>query len=141
MTYRERRLAKAERLQDWAAGRERKAAASHDAARRYIEAVPFGQPILVGHHSERRARRDQARFNADMQRGFDHTTKAEEMRSKAANIEAAAARSIYSDDPDAVEQLEARPAELESKRDRIKTYNKSVKGEGKDLTVLTAEEV
>jgi len=62
-----------------------------------------------------------------MQRSIDHTTKAAEMRSKAANIEAAAARSIYSDDPDAVEQLEARLAELEAKRDRIKAYNKSVR--------------
>ncbi|NEA65319.1 DUF3560 domain-containing protein [Streptomyces sp. SID12488] len=33
-----------------------------------IEVVPLGQPILAGHHSERHGPRDQARFNADMQR-------------------------------------------------------------------------
>jgi hypothetical protein len=90
MTYRERRAARAERLRSWADSREGKAQASYVAASEYIENVPLGQPILVGHHSERRARRDHARFNTSMRTSLGHTAKAEEMRSKAANIEAAA---------------------------------------------------
>lgn len=43
-----------------------------DAARRSVRAiadhVPFGQPILVGHHSERRARRDAQRIQDGMRR-------------------------------------------------------------------------
>ena len=76
-----------------------------------------------------------------MRKSFDHTAKAEEMRSKAANIEAAAQHAIYSDDPYAVERLGTKLAEFEATRDRIKTYNKTVKGESKDLAVLTREEV
>lgn len=58
MTYRDRREAKADRLREWAEKREAKAAAAFDSAATLSDAIPFGQPILVGHHSEKRARRD-----------------------------------------------------------------------------------
>jgi transposase len=45
------------------------------------------------------------------------------MRGRAANIEAAAERAIYSDDPDAPERLRERIAGMEAERDRIKAYN------------------
>jgi hypothetical protein len=141
MTYRERRLAKAERLNGWAVGRDAKAEASYATAKAIVENIPLGQPILVGHHSERRARRDHDRFNLGMRHSIEHEAKAEEMRSRAANIVAAADNAIYSDDADAVERLEAKLAELEAKRNRIKAYNRTLKGESKDLTVLSADEV
>jgi Domain of unknown function (DUF3560) len=141
MTYRERRLVKAERLNGWAAGRDANAEASDAGAMAIIENIPLGQPILVGHHSESLARRDHARFNSGISRSIEHTAKAEEMRRKAANIVTAADRSIYSDDPDAIQRLETKLAELETKRDRIKAYNGTVKGESKDLTILSADEL
>jgi hypothetical protein len=33
--------------------------------------IPFGQPILVGHHSEGRARRDQGRIESGMRAGVE----------------------------------------------------------------------
>lgn len=46
--------------------------ADADAARRAVSAIadniPLGQPILVGHHSERHARRDQKRIESGMRR-------------------------------------------------------------------------
>ena len=58
MGYRERRLAKAERLREWAEKRQAKSAAAFKGVHTIADGIPFGQPILVGHHSERHARRD-----------------------------------------------------------------------------------
>jgi protein-L-isoaspartate O-methyltransferase len=48
------------------AGEARQVAASVSAI---AGAIPFGQPILVGHHSERHARRDAERIEAGMRKG------------------------------------------------------------------------
>ena len=127
MTYRERRLAKAERLQEWAEKRERKSNAAFASARTIADGIPLGQPILVGHHSERRPRRDIARIDSGMRRGIEHQDKAHDMQSRAAGIIAAADRAIYSDDPDAVEALTAKLAGLEAERERAKDVNKIIR--------------
>lgn len=118
-TYRERREARAERLRGWAEKRERDAGAvlqSHEVYRG-DHAFNF-QP---GHIPER------ARVIAQADRAFASLGKADEMASRAANIEAATDNAIYSDDVDAVERLEARIASLEAERDRWKAYNASCK--------------
>lgn len=125
MTYRERREARAERLRGWADKRDDKADASFGAAQIIADGIPFGQPILVGHHSEGHARRDQDRIHNGMRSGIENTRKAEEMRDKADNIERAANQAIYSDDPDAVDALRAKIDKLEAQRARIKAYNES----------------
>ena len=127
MTYRERRERRADRLRGWADGRDAKSAASFAAAHTIADGIPFGQPILVGHHSERRARRDQDRIHNGIRAGIDHADKAASMRSRADNIDAAAERAIYSDDADAAERLAERIAELEAERDRITRYNASAR--------------
>jgi len=64
----ERAVAKAERLDTLAAKRADQANTFHEAANRISERFAFGQPILVGHHSERRARKDQATMHRHMDR-------------------------------------------------------------------------
>jgi len=59
MTTRERREARAARLREWADKREAKAQAGFQAVHDLADSIPMGQPILVGHHSEAHARRDQ----------------------------------------------------------------------------------
>lgn len=135
-TYRERREARAERLREWAAKREEKAEAAESAARDLADRIPFGQPILVGHHSQRRAERDQERIQGGFRRSFEHAEKARRMASRADSIESQLAGSIYSDDPDAIEALEARIATLEAERDRIKAYNASCRKGERDLSLL-----
>lgn len=131
MTYRERRAARAERLRGWAEKRRRKSDASFSAAHNLAAQIPFGQPILVGHHSERRARRDAERIHNGIARGIEHQQKADNMTSRAAEIDRQADRSVYRDDPDAIEQLEARIADLEATRERRKTINREIrKGTG-----------
>lgn len=125
MTYRERREARAERLRSWADKRDDKAAGAFDSAKTIADGIPFGQPILVGHHSEGHARRDQERIDNGMRSGIENTRKADEMREKADNIARAASHAIYSDDPDAADALRAKIAYLEAQRARYKAYNAS----------------
>lgn len=130
MTYRDRRLAKAERLTEWAAKREDKAAELHARNEPFRGDHAFNtQP---GHIPER------ARVIARTERAWEHQNKAREMSSRAAGILAAADRAIYSDDPDAIEALEARIGELEAKRDRMKTRNAAFRKEHRaELKTMT----
>lgn len=125
MTYRERRERKAERLREWADQREAKGRAQVEGARTISSYIPFGQPILVGHHSEKRHRRDLDRIDRGFSNGYGNIEKADSFRSRADNIEAAADRAIYDDDPDAIERLEEKIAKLEAERERNKTFNKT----------------
>lgn len=47
------------------------------------ENIPFGQPILVGHHSEGRARRDAAKIHANMGKAVEATAAAQEAERRA----------------------------------------------------------
>lgn len=141
MTYRERREARADRLDEWAEKREAKAAADLERARSMASVIPFGQPILVGHYSERSDRNYRARIGSTYDRAFESAQKAESMSSRAAGIRDQLDRSIYSDDPDAVEALTVRIAELEAQRDRIKSENASFrKAHGAELRAMSAYE-
>lgn len=141
MTYREKRERKAERLREWADGREAKQHGLNEAARgdEAATGIPFGQPILVGHHSERRHRNAIAKIDRAMGAAVENSRKADDMRSRADNIEAQASQAIYSDDPDAAERLAEKIATLEAERNRVKAYNRTCKkgGEHGDLTLLS----
>ena len=65
-TLLERAEAKAERLDALAVKRAEQSNSYHEAANRISERFSFGQPILVGHHSERKARRDQKKMHSAM---------------------------------------------------------------------------
>jgi hypothetical protein len=145
VTYRDRREARADRLRDWADKREARSGAAFEKADAIAGMIPFGQPILVGHHSEGRHRRDLARIEGGIRAGIDHADKAKSMTSRAATIETQLAGSIYSDDPDALEQLERRVSELEAERGRVKAYNASCRKAAKaggtgDLALLNDRE-
>ncbi len=139
-TYRERRARKAERLRGWADKREARSETAFGRVEQITSMIPMGQPILVGHHSEHRARRDQERIVNGMTASLEHRAKAEDFRRRADGIERAAEHAIYSDDDDAVERLTARLAELEAERERIKAYNASCRKGAPVLEVLTERE-
>lgn len=122
-TYRERRLERAERLREWAEKRAARSDGNFRRAHDLVKDIPLGQPILVGHHSERRHRRTLERSDNAMRAAVQDQRLAENMASRAANIEAAVDDAIYRDDPDAIERLTAKLAELEARRDRYKREN------------------
>ena len=123
MTTRERKEARIERRQDWAVGRRAKSEAAYNGARQLADAIPFGQPILVGHHSEKRARRDQDRIHSGMRQGVESQKMAETHESKAAGIADQLETAIYSDDTEVISRLEERIGELEAQRGRRKAIN------------------
>lgn len=65
-TVLERAEAKAERLDALATKREGQSAVFFEAAQRISQRFEHGQPILVGHHSEKKARKDKERMESAM---------------------------------------------------------------------------
>tara|TARA_Y100000310_G_scaffold201386_1_gene201471 strand:+ start:1014 stop:1757 length:744 start_codon:yes stop_codon:yes gene_type:complete len=127
MTYRERRERRAEQRREWGEGRAAKAGASFKASHDATEGIPFGQPILVGHHSEGRHRRAVQRSQAATTRGLEHQSKAADHNAAADTIERQLATSIYDDDADAIERLREKLAGLEAERLRMKNINKAIR--------------
>lgn len=139
MTYRERREARAERLRVWAEKREQKASSHAQAAHDLVKDIPFGQPILIGHHSEASTRRRQDKVGRNMDASIENANRAKEMQQKADNIEAAAAKAIYSDDADAIERLQEKIAKAEALRAEIKTFNISARKGQPDESLLSPQ--
>lgn len=126
-TKRERIQRRVEQRREWAGSARRRGNAKLGAADQLAGMIPMGQPILVGHHSEGRARRDQARIQHNTRAGLDELTKAKDHSSTADELERQLDRSIYSDDPDAPEALQARVAALETAHERMKATNTAYK--------------
>jgi hypothetical protein len=123
MTYRERRLRRAERLREWSQGNQAKSEARDEAADQIASHIPLGQPILVGHHSERRHRKDLARIDSNWEAARELSAKADAQARAADEIEAQAENAIYDDDPDAIERLSEKIVRLEAERSAMKDAN------------------
>jgi len=136
--YEQRKAARIERLRARAAAARAQGNERIDAARQLAERIPLGQPILVGHHSERRARRDAERIRNGFTRGFERLKLADELDRRARAAEQNTA--ISSDDPDAVEKLRAELAKQEAFHARWKAINKALnlKDDTKRVAALKA---
>lgn len=121
-SYEERQQAKAEYYAGQATKTEQAANAARDASHRLGDAIPFGQPILVGHHSEGRARRDHERINSLMGKSIELDEKATYYADKAERL--ANPTAISSDDPEAINKLKAKLADLEKKHVELKAVPK-----------------
>lgn len=82
----ERATERAERMQTHAENAEHRAAQAFDRAdlREEKSGIPLGQPILVGHHSERRHRRAIERADNAMRKACEETDKAKYFEGRAA---------------------------------------------------------
>ncbi len=132
MKRRERLKRKTEKRREWADGRRAKASEAFTNARKATEHIPFGQPILVGHHSERRHRNDLAKSDSAMRAGCESLGIADEHTAKADGLEAQLERTIFSDDADAIERLQEKIKRLESERDEMKRLNAIFRKGGRD---------
>jgi hypothetical protein len=95
--------------------------------------IPFGQPILVGHHSEKGDRRYRGRIHGTFAKAFAAQKKAEELAGRAASV---GTGGISSDDQDATTKLREKIDKEEKFLAECKTVNKLVKK--KDLAGLAA---
>lgn len=131
MTRRERLERKLEKREEWAG----KAAARSDAAwtesGNMAKQIPLGQPILVGHHSEKRDRNFRKRIQRKADKSIEEHNKACHHRSKAHGLERQLDNSIFSDDDNAIQQLEQKAENLERERDRMKAINAAWRKAGK----------
>lgn len=88
---------RAERFDEYHDKRKTDAERAQANVSRIADGIPFGQPILVGHHSERHARRDAERIESGMRRAIKAFETAEYWTRRAA---AALAHAQYKERPD-----------------------------------------
>lgn len=120
-SYAEKIEAKRERFADRADKAHAESSAAHAESRRIGSMIPMGQPILVGHHSEKSHRRDLARIDSKMRQAIDADGKAAHYAHKA---ESYGTHGISSDNPDAIDLLRDKLARIEAERHSYKTANK-----------------
>ncbi len=80
----ERAKAKAERYEEWADKAHQRSEEAFERSERAVAGIPMGQPILVGHHSERAHRAAIDKSWAAMGKSVEEMHKAEAHESKAA---------------------------------------------------------
>lgn len=126
--YDERQEEKAEHFRDQRAKAKARSASYYKASSSISDVIPFGQPILVGHHSEARHRRDIDKIHRYMRKSLDEREKADYYSRKIKGIESS--KSISSDDPSAIPQLESKLKKLNERREKIKEFNKKARKKG-----------
>lgn len=135
--YEAKQAARANRYEALAEKAEQRGGAAMRRFDSIAGAIPMGQPILVGHHSERRHRADLARSDAALRRASEESDKAEYYRGKAAAVGRAG---ISSDDPAAVAKLREKLVGLEAAQETMKKANKIVRrGQSAEAEAAIAE--
>lgn len=122
--FEERQEARRQRLLDRADKAQKSSDVLHKKAHDMAGAIPFGQPILVGHHSERRDRNFRGKIHKTLGRSFAEAEKAEQLARQAAKVGKAG---ISSDDPEAIEKLQAKLENLENNHVLMKAVNKAIR--------------
>lgn len=123
--YQEKKEGKIERFQELAIKNGQRADQLLTQAHQMAEVIPFGQPILVGHHSERRDRNYRDKIHNKFGQAFKTQEKAEYYERRAES--AASNNAISSDDPDRLEKLKDKLARLEKSQEIIKAVNKIIR--------------
>lgn len=95
--------------------------------------IPFGQPVLVGHHSEGRHRAAIKRADNAMRMSVEESKKAAHYAGKAHSV---GNSGISSDDPSAIDQLREKLVKLEARQEMMQQANQLVRK--KDIAGLVA---
>jgi hypothetical protein len=95
-----------------------------DESHKMVEHIPFGQPILVGHHSEKAHRNLLERSRNKMFEGVEEGQKSTYYADKA--DAAAKNHAISSDDPEAIDKLREKLEKAEKAQDLMKAANKII---------------
>lgn len=117
--YKEKMERKADRYRELSSKKQNEAKSRFAAADYIADGIPMGQPILVGHHSERRHRRDIERMHSNMSKGIELQNTSKYYENKVKNIENP--RAISTDDPEAVVKLKEKLKTLEDRKAELLT--------------------
>jgi hypothetical protein len=123
--YYERQAQKLERCQALAESKKEEGSALIDRAHQMADQIPFGQPILVGHHSEKRDRNYRDRIQTTWEKGFETLKTAEHYERRADAIESN--RTISGDAPDAIELLKKKLQNLKASHALMIAGNKIIR--------------
>jgi hypothetical protein len=89
-----------------------------------LKAIPFGQPILIGHHSEGRDRNYRRKAVGAIDKGMELRKQAGELAARAASV---GTGGISSDDPDAIVKLKVEIEAAEALQAKMIAGNKIVR--------------
>lgn len=121
--YEERRKQRIERYKELSMkAQERSSRYSNSNANRILQIAP-GQPILVGHHSEKKHRKLIKRAQDDIRKSIEEDNKSKFYKERV--ITAENSKVIYSDDPQAINKLKEKLERLENERVSIKAREHS----------------
>lgn len=133
--FQQRRESRIDRLESRAAkSRAKSERLFHESdLREDVSGIPFGQPILVGHHSEGKHRRAIERAHRKMDQSVAERKKADTLEQRAESAKSSTA--IFSDDPEAVVKLKEKISGLEQAQERMKAANKVLRSKKHDDTI------
>jgi len=125
MNRKEKQEARADRYRELARKAEQQSNDAYNRSHRLVDHIPMGQPILVGHHSERAHRNLLDKSWNAMGKSVELSKKADYYQGKAEAAENNT--SIYMEDDDAVERLQEKVEELEKQQEVMKSANKIIR--------------
>ena len=123
-SYEERQQERKERYLQLAEQAEQESRSAWREADKMAEAIPMGQPILVGHHSERADRAFRDRIDRKHHKAVELDNKAEYYRHKAESVGTGGISGL---DPDAVVKLEKELEKRIKAQEEMKAANRAVK--------------
>ena len=127
--YEEKQERRRERLLERADNADREASQRLGTAQRMASVIPFGQPILVGHHSETRDRNYRRKIRNNYDKSREASEKAKRLHDRAASV---GKGGISSDDPEAVKKLVAKIETAEKLQGFMKRCNAAIRKRKKD---------
>jgi len=128
--FEERRQKRIENAKRLAIKNENEANDLYNSASEMASVIPMGQPILIGHHSERRDRNYRDKIHNKFGKSFEKSERADYYKDKAKTIEQNNA--IFSDDPNALEKLNEKLKSLENSQEFMKLANKYIRKNDKE---------
>ena len=136
--YEERRKQRIERYKELSKkAEERSTMYCNSNANRILQIAP-GQPILVGHHSEKKHRRLIEKAHNDIRKSIEEDKKSEFYSNRAKSAENS--KIIYSDDPKAIEKLEEKLERLENESWELANISANIRETKKRIERLREQE-
>ena len=122
--YKERQDTKKEKQVELSLKASNLANQKHQESNKLSRAFDMGQPILVGHHSEKKARRLQETMHNKIRQSIELDKKAEYHQAKA---DSTGGGGIASDDPEAIDKIKAKLNKLVKLQEDMKFCNKIIR--------------
>lgn len=132
--YQEKKQAKIDRYRDLADKNKNEAENLWNQGSNMASVIPFGQPILVGHHSENRDRNYRNKIDNKFRKSIEIEEKATYYEEKAERMESNS--TIFTDDPEAGGKLAEKIKRLENNQIIMKSANKIIKSNKPDAVKI-----